>query len=372
MSDLHCVSIAKRFGDRAVLTDVNLTVPAGSITAILGSSGSGKTTLLRIVMGFIRADSGQVRVGGSTVVDAPGTHVVPQDRGIGYVAQEGALFPHLSVGQNVGFGLPRSTRKSGDRIAELLNLVGLSGADAGRRPNELSGGEQRRVSLARALAPRPKLVLLDEPFSALDAALRVETRAAVIRALTEEGTTGVLVTHDQAEALSMGSQVAVLRQGALVQTAAPRDLYQTPVDLGIAQFVGEAVVLPGQAHHGVVDCALGTLQLLRPATGAVDVMLRPEQLHIEASGATPHASPIGDVVSSAYFGGQTLVTLRLRDGDGRSVTAATTRQDPPPAGTAVHVAVRGGVMAYPTSDATAGDGIGDGSAHGTAVPAGSS
>jgi iron(III) transport system ATP-binding protein len=349
MSDLQCVSIAKRFGDRAVLTDVNLIVPAGSITAILGSSGSGKTTLLRIVMGFIRADSGQVRVGGATVVDAPGTHVVPQHRGIGYVAQEGALFPHLSVGQNVGFGLPRATRKSGDRIAELLTLVGLNPADAGRRPSELSGGEQRRVSLARALAPRPKLVLLDEPFSALDAALRVETRAAVVRALTEEGTTGVLVTHDQAEALSMGSQVAVLRQGSLVQTAAPRDLYQTPVDLGIAQFVGEAVVLPGQARNSVVDCALGTLQLLRPATGAVDVMLRPEQLQLLANGIAAGDAPLADVISSAYFGGQTLVTLRLHGGEHLSITAATSTQDPPAAGTAIHIAVTGAVMAYPTA-----------------------
>jgi iron(III) transport system ATP-binding protein len=350
VTDLQCVSVAKRFGDRAVLTDVNLTVPAGSITAILGSSGSGKTTLLRIVMGFIRADAGQVRIGGSVVVDAPGTHVVPQHRGIGYVAQEGALFPHLSVGQNVGFGLPRSTRKSGERIAEVLTLVGLSGADAGRRPNELSGGEQRRVSLARALAPRPKLVLLDEPFSALDASLRVETRAAVVRALTEEGTTGVLVTHDQAEALSMGSQVAVLRHGELVQTATPRDLYQTPVDLRVAQFVGEAVVLPGQADRGMVECALGRLQLLRPATGPVLVMLRPEQIHIEANGAAPDGSAAGDVVSSAYFGGQTLVTLRLRGGDGLCVTAATTSQDPPADGTTVRVAVRGSVMAYPTLD----------------------
>ena len=257
MTDLQCTAIAKRFGERTVLTGVNLSVAAGSITAILGSSGSGKTTLLRIVMGFIRADSGQVRIGDAIVVDAPGVHVVPQHRGVGYVAQEGALFPHLSVAQNVGFGLPRSARRSGQRVNEVLDMVGLSGEYAARRPSELSGGEQRRVSLARALAPRPKLVLLDEPFSALDAALRVETRAAVIRALAEEGTTGVLVTHDQAEALSMGTQVAVLRNGELVQTATPRDLYRTPVDLRVARFVGEAVILPGRAGHGTVDCALG-------------------------------------------------------------------------------------------------------------------
>jgi iron(III) transport system ATP-binding protein len=353
MTDLQCTAVAKRFGDRTVLTDVNLTVPAGSISAILGSSGSGKTTLLRIVMGFIRADSGQVRVGDTVVVDAPRTHVMPQHRGIGYVAQEGALFPHLSVGQNVGFGLPRSDRKSGDRINEVLSMVGLSSDYAPRKPGELSGGEQRRVSLARALAPRPKLVLLDEPFSALDAALRVETRAAVIRALAEEGTTGVLVTHDQAEALSMGNQVSVLRHGELVQTASPRDLYQTPVDLRVAQFVGEAVVLPGRADHGMVDCVLGRLQLLRPVDGSVDVMLRPEQIQIEAHGT---AAPMGVeavVVTSAYFGGQTLVTLRLRDGDGLAITAATSSQAPPTTGETVRVTVHGSVMAYATSASAA-------------------
>jgi iron(III) transport system ATP-binding protein len=350
MTDLQCTAVAKRFGDRAVLTDVNLSVPAGSITAILGSSGSGKTTLLRIVMGFIRADSGQVRIGDTLVVDSPRTHVSPQHRGIGYVAQEGALFPHLSVGQNVGFGLPRSARRSSERIDEVLALVGLSTDYAGRRPGELSGGEQRRVSLARALAPRPKLVLLDEPFSALDAALRVETRAAVIRALAEEGTTGVLVTHDQAEALSMGSQVGVLRSGELVQTATPRDLYRTPVDLRVAQFVGEAVILPGRADRGMVDCALGRLPLLLPVVGSVEVMLRPEQIQIASNGAGAGTAPQADVMTAAYFGGQTLVTLRLRDGDGLSITAATSSQDPPVVGDVVRVTVDGGVMAYATSE----------------------
>ncbi len=351
MTDLACVALAKSFGDRAVLSDVNLTVPAASITAILGSSGSGKTTLLRIVMGFIRADGGQVRIGDALVVDAPRTHVVPQRRGIGYVAQEGALFPHLSVGQNVGFGLPRASRKSGARIDEVLSLVGLSADYAGRRPNELSGGEQRRVSLARALAPRPKLVLLDEPFSALDAALRVETRAAVIRALAEEGTTAVLVTHDQSEALSMGSQVAVLRNGALVQTATPRDLYQTPVDLRVARFVGEAVVLPGRADGATVECALGRLQLLGRAEGDVLVMLRPEQIQIAGDSDPSEGTVEAQVVSAAYFGGQTLITARLGKGDGLLVTASTTSQNPPAPGVSVRVAVHGGAMAYPTEPA---------------------
>ena len=294
-----------------------------------------------------------MRIGDLVVVDAPRVHVVPQHRAIGYVAQEGALFPHLSVAQNVGFGLPRSARRSRERIDEVLGMVGLSGEYAPRRPSELSGGEQRRVSLARALAPRPKLVLLDEPFSALDAALRVETRAAVIRALAEEGTTGVLVTHDQAEALSMGTQVAVLRNGELVQTATPRDLYQTPVDLRVARFVGEAVIVPGRAAHGMVDCVLGRLTLLQHVDGSVEVMLRPEQIQIQPDGAGLGAAPVADVLASAYFGDQTRVTLRLRGSDGVTVTAATSSQDPPSVGDTVRVAVQGGVMAYATGDPTA-------------------
>src|SRR5262249_28895768 len=157
---------------------------------------------------------------------------VPADRReVGYVAQEGALFPHLSVGQNVAFGLPRGERRSTTRIGEALDLVGLGRDYADRRPHELSGGEQRRVALARALAPRPRLVLLDEPFSGLDAALRAETREAVLGALAAGGATAVLVTHDQAEALSTGREVGILRAGRLVQTAPPADLYREPADL---------------------------------------------------------------------------------------------------------------------------------------------
>ena len=196
------------------------------------------------------------------------------------MAQEGALYPHLNVAENVAFGLPRAERKGGRRIDEMLDLVGLDADYAARLPHELSGGEQRRVGLARALAPRPRLVLLDEPFSGLDADLRVETREAVMHALDEEGATAVLVTHDQAEALSMGREVAVLRGGRLVQTASPSRLYGDPVDLDVARFVGDAVVLPGTGRAGVVECALGALPARQPAEGAVDVVIRPEQIEI--------------------------------------------------------------------------------------------
>ena len=246
MAELRCEGLAKSYGDRPVLSDIDLVVPEGTLTAILGASGSGKTTLLRVIIGFIPADAGAVSIGGRVVADASGINVPPNKREIGYVAQEGALFPHLTVAENVSFGLPRSERKRSDRVGEALDLVGLHRDYADRRSNELSGGEQRRVALARALAPRPRMVLLDEPFSGLDAALRADTRRAVVDALAREGTTAVLVTHDQSEALSMGREVAVLRAGRLVQAAAPADLYRSPVDLDVAHFVGEAVVLPAR------------------------------------------------------------------------------------------------------------------------------
>jgi len=244
MARLSVTQLSKAFGGRPVLRGVDLDVPAGSLIAVLGSSGSGKTTLLRLVCGFERADSGVVTIDGQVVTGA-GVHAPPEKRRIGYVAQEGSLFPHLTVFDNVAFGLPRSERRDRARIEALLTSVGLPAAYAGRAPHQLSGGEQQRVALARALAPSPKLVLLDEPFSSLDAALRVETRQAVANALAASGATALLVTHDQSEALAMGSEVAVLRDGLFAQIARPETLYRQPVDVAMARFVGEAVILPG-------------------------------------------------------------------------------------------------------------------------------
>src|SRR5580700_11123776 len=214
MRQLAVSGLHKAFGPHPVLTGVELTVPAGSFTAILGPSGSGKTTLLRLLAGFERADAGTIAIG-DRVVDGPGsTHVPPERRQIGYVPQEGALFPHLTVAANVGFGLPARQRR-GARTEELLEAVGLAGMGS-RYPHQLSGGQQQRVALARALAIRPGIVLLDEPFSSLDAGLRSSVRQDVARVLAEARTTAVLVTHDQDEALSMASRVAVLRDGQFV------------------------------------------------------------------------------------------------------------------------------------------------------------
>jgi iron(III) transport system ATP-binding protein len=189
VSDLH-----KRYGSRPVLSGVDLDVPAGGLTAVLGQSGCGKTTLLRTIAGFERAERGTVSLGGRTLDDGA-TYVAPEQRGIGYVPQEGALFPHLSVEANVGFGLPRHQRR-GAAVAELLEMVGIAPL-ARRLPHQLSGGEQQRVALARALARRPGALLLDEPFSSLDASLRTHVREEVHALLRAQGVTTVLVTHDQ-------------------------------------------------------------------------------------------------------------------------------------------------------------------------------
>ncbi len=227
MGKLEISHLSKSFGTTPVLRDITLSVPAGALVAILGASGSGKTTLLRLIAGFLRPDEGEIRLEGE-LISSPERCLRPEQRGIGYVAQEGTLFPHLTVAQNILFGLKRKDRKDRARVEYLLELVGLPIHYAMRPPQALSGGEQQRVALARALAPSPHLLLLDEPFSALDAGLRAETRAAVAQALKETHATAILVTHDQDEALSMGQMVGVMQQGRLAQWARRKRSIATP------------------------------------------------------------------------------------------------------------------------------------------------
>jgi iron(III) transport system ATP-binding protein len=350
MAELRCEGLAKSYGQRAVLRGVDLVVPEGTLTAILGASGSGKTTLLRVIMGLVEADAGTVAVDGSIVADAKRVNVRTDKRSVGYVAQEGALFPHIDVSENVGFGLARSERRKGARVSQVLELVGLDDSYSRRRPQELSGGEQRRVALARALAPRPRLVLLDEPFSGLDAALRIDTREAVMRALAEEGTTAVLVTHDQAEALSMGRKVAVLREGHLVQSASPTAVYRQPVDFGVARFVGEAIFLPGDASSGRVACALGVLDVGDPVEdGPVEVMIRPEQIHSSRDGrgdGTGEESVRARVVDHTYNGPDTVIRLALESDPKTIVKTRTFAHDIPETGELVDLKVHGPVVVY--------------------------
>ncbi|WP_295959983.1 ABC transporter ATP-binding protein [Rhodoferax sp.] len=312
MAELRIENLGKSFAGRAVLRDVSLTVAAGSLTAILGPSGGGKTTLLRLICGFDLPDQGQITLDGVRV-SATGLHVLTEQRRIGYVPQEGALFPYLSVADNIVFGLPLAQRRAAYRVAELLEMVGLPPAWAQRSPQQLSGGEQQRVALARALAPNPALVLLDEPFSGLDAGLRVETRQSLAAALQAAHATALLVTHDQAEAFAMGQQVAILWGGEMLQTAAPQQVYYQPANRDVANFVGEAVWLDGMAQAGYAHCALGQLPLANAVPdGPVQLLLRPEQIRASAlPGATPVQAWVEDIL---FQGGDTRLTVRLADG----------------------------------------------------------
>jgi iron(III) transport system ATP-binding protein len=342
--------LTKAFGGTPVLRGVDLDVAPGSLVAVLGASGSGKTTLLRLLCGFERADSGLIEIDGQ-IVSGAGVHVPPEKRRIGYVAQEGSLFPHLSVADNVAFGLPRPARRDRSKVEAMLENVGLPASYADRAPHRLSGGEQQRVALARALAPAPRLVLLDEPFSSLDAALRVETRQAISAALTASGATTLLVTHDQSEALAMGVQVAVLRAGAFAQIATPEALYRQPVDAPMAQFVGEAVILPGAVVGGVATCALGRLPIARPAPeGPASVMVRPEQIRFLSK---PNAdAPRAKVVAVTFYGHDASVLLAL-EASAQKVTGRVPGYRAPRPGEDVHLSVEGAVMAYPQAEGDA-------------------
>jgi len=317
MMALEADGVWKSYGAVAVLRGVSLSVRPGALTAILGSSGAGKTTLLRVVAGFEPADAGTVTLGGMTV-DGKRERVPPERRHIGYVPQDGALFPHLTVHANVAFGLARGADggrggRRGGLVGEMLDLVGLADL-GGRYPHELSGGQQQRVAIARALASRPRLVLLDEPFAALDASLRSTVRADVLGALRATGTTGVLVTHDQDEALSVADYVAVLRDGTVTQAGTPAEVYSAPVDPWTAAFVGTANLLPGvleaDAGEPRVRTALGShalrdgvIERQRAAGGLeVTVLVRPEQVTL--SGAVA-----GTVCETSYHGHDALVTV---------------------------------------------------------------
>ncbi|MCL3862444.1 ABC transporter ATP-binding protein [Actinotalea sp. K2] len=307
MSLLELRGITKSFDGQAVLRGVDLDIPSGALAAVLGPSGCGKTTLLRVVAGFERAGGGTVTLGGRQIV-GPGTHVPPEKRRITVVPQEGALFPHLSVAENVAFGLRRRDPARRGRVGELLELVGLEGYER-RMPAELSGGQQQRVALARALAPDPQVVLLDEPFSALDAGLRASVRADVRAALHATGATGVLVTHDQEEALSTADLVAVMRDGVVVQAGTPQKVYRVPQDLDVARFVGEAVVIPATVRDGVVWTALGSLPIIDVAADGVGTaVLRPEQVIIvdERDGLPAR------VLDTVFYGHDANVLLEVR------------------------------------------------------------
>jgi iron(III) transport system ATP-binding protein len=311
---LDLSGVTAGYGNRPVLRDIDLTVQPGELLALLGPSGCGKTTLLRCVAGLEPVTSGTIRIGEVTV-SAPGRAVVPERRGVGMVFQDGALFPHLTVARNVGYSLRRAQNRDA-RVRELLELVGL--ADYGDRlPGTLSGGQQQRVAIARALAPSPTVLLFDEPFSSLDAALRVKVRTEVRRLLDEVGVTSVFVTHDREEAFALGHRVGVMREGVLEQVATPVEVYEQPVSAWVAGFVGEANILAGDAQGELADTAIGRVPLLGRSAGPVQVLCRPEQLELLA-GSNGQAGG-ARVESVEYHGRDSRCEVRL--GTGELVTA---------------------------------------------------
>jgi iron(III) transport system ATP-binding protein len=364
MSLLEIEGIRRRYGSVTALDGVDLSVAADSCSAVVGPSGSGKTTLLRIIAGFDAADAGKVVLDGQILTD--GAKAVPAHRReIGYVAQDGALFPHLSIADNIGFGLPRRDPGRDARIAELVRMVDLDPAVLGRRPDELSGGQQQRIALARALARRPRLMLLDEPFSALDTGLRATTRQAVGRVLRDARITTILVTHDQSEALSFADQVAVLSEGRLLQVGPPRDLYLRPRTPMVAEFMGDAIVLSAQLAAGFADCALGRIPADdREREGAARIVLRPEQVKFAEAGVQDpkqdlrHASTgyFGKVVEVDFGGSVCVVGVRLLnptgeiDADSPPLRLIAASIETPRLGAIVRISVVGKAHVFPLDE----------------------
>ncbi len=329
---------AKSYTGIAAARDVSLELPRGQLMALLGPSGCGKTTTLRLIAGFERLDAGEIAIGGQVVANGR-VHVPPERRRVGMVFQEYALFPHLNVAQNVRFGLHHYAGDADRRVAQVLEMVGLTGF-ATRMPHELSGGQQQRVALARALAPEPELVLLDEPFSNLDAGLRVRVRAEVRSILRHANATAIFVTHDQEEALSLVDAVAVLIDGEVRQVDAPQKLYRQPVDRAVATFLGDANLLMGTATGRRVECELGVLEPVMEIHGAVEALVRPEMITVMPAGAD---SPCR-VRHILYFGHDQLVTVQL--GSGQLVDARMGPMYHFAAGQPVHLRVQGPVMCY--------------------------
>ena len=338
---LSVENVSKTYGAVTALSDVTLALSPGSRTAVVGASGSGKTTLLRVIAGFEAPDSGRVTLDGQLL--ANGTAALPTHRrGIGVVFQDGALFPHLSVADNIGFGLARGIPSREAHILRLMDMVELARSMRDRRPHELSGGQQQRVALARALAREPRLMLLDEPFSALDPGLRESLRRDITVMLREAGITVLLVTHDQAEALSFADQVAVLREGRLVQAGTPRELYLRPRDRYVATFLGDAVLLPAQIEDGSAICSLGRIGADTARRGGhAEIMLRPEQIHFFlASPEDADMTAAYGTITTAEFGGS-LWTLTIALEEGTQLLVRHSCIEVPPAGARVRMAIFG-------------------------------
>jgi iron(III) transport system ATP-binding protein len=314
MTSLDVSHLTVAFGDRIVIDDLSFDLKEGEISSLLGPSGCGKTTLLRVIAGLLQPREGTIRFG-SQLVGLSSVVLPPNKRRTGYVPQQGALFPHLNVAKNIAFGLDRK-EFSGDQInktvSEMLELIGMSGFE-NQMPTELSGGQQTRVALARALAVKPKLVLLDEPFSALDAELRNELRSDVVALLRSQGTTAILVTHDREEALVSSDKVVLMRDGKIAQYGSPEEVYESPISPSVAASTGDALIL------GAQQSADGTTRYAISSTTSTSqsgvqnngyVVIRPEEILV-SKGSSNGVN--GTLIQLDYYGHDAMLVVKLAD-----------------------------------------------------------
>jgi iron(III) transport system ATP-binding protein len=320
MAQLKLNGVIQRYGKQTVVDGVNFQLAKGQIACLLGPSGCGKTTLLRCIAGFEEIAGGEISLH-DKIVSQTGQRLAPEQRKIGMVFQDYALFPHLTIEQNVAFGLGQKPDDEAQlRVRQMLATVGLSGQGS-KYPHELSGGQQQRVALARALAPRPELILLDEPFSNLDVGLRERLSAEVREILKREGSTAILVTHDQNEAFAMADEIGVMYQGRIQQWDTPYNLYHRPANRFVADFIGQGVLVPGVVVNGnQVSMELGMLVSDIPIECSetcdncsdgcdVDVLLRPDDIVHDDQSAQQ-----AEVLHKAFRGADILYTLRLGSG----------------------------------------------------------
>jgi iron(III) transport system ATP-binding protein len=334
--------LTRRLGGRAVVDDVSIALHAGQVTCLLGPSGCGKTTTLRMIAGVDRPDRGRILIAGADVTQAP-----PEARGVGLMFQDFALFPHLTVAQNVAFGLAGDRRSQLSRVGELLEKVGLS-SFAQKHPHELSGGEAQRVALIRALAPRPRVMLMDEPFSGLDNRLRDGIRDATLALLKAEGTAVLLVTHEPDEAMRMADQIALMRGGRIVQQGAPYNIYNAPIDRDAAAFFSDINVIKGEVQGALTATPFGDFLTPGHADGTkVDIIIRPQHLKIDfdRGGRGPNPTAVdgtparGTVTRARFMGRESLVDFAM-DFAGATLTASVPGVFLPKPGTVLWVMIR--------------------------------
>ena len=325
---LQVDTLTRAFGGVTVVSDVSLSVAAGQVMCLLGPSGCGKSTTLRMIAGVERPDQGRVTIDGQPVF-GPGINLPPESRGVGLMFLDFALFPHLSVAANVGFGLTGDAPAKARRVDHLLERVNLTGFGT-KHPHQLSGGEQQRVALARALAPRPRVMLMDEPFSGLDNRLRDGIRDDTLAVLKDEGAAVLLVTHEPDEAMRMADQIALMRDGVIVQRGAPYNIYNAPIDREAAAFFSDINVIRGVSRGALTETPFGAF--LTPGHGdgaAVDIVIRPQHLKIDfdRAGRGPNPTAMdgtparGSVLRSRYLGRESLVEFRM-DFDGSVLTTS--------------------------------------------------